>query len=270
MNKDVLFWVGVNSPHTYHQEKHGGFKYFQYSEFTWRYWCEKNDVIFFTYTYDLVGQPNTRLIPPTIQRWFDVFRVLDDANIQYNKIAVIDASTMIRWDAPNFFNECDVDKVTVFRSLENLRWIYEGVSGYSELFDNFKFDLTKYFSCGFQIFGKSHKSFLDKLKSFYDDNFSKIQYLQNEKVKRGTDQPVYNYLAQIENVNMSIDSLSKEYYITHLNRFDWLGHNWQLNSVVPHFIKYGFIWFFSGMVNRGDREDLMKQTWDLVKSNYKN
>ena len=91
---------------------------------------------------------------------------------------------------------------------------------------------------------------------------------QNEKVKRGTDQPVYNYLAQIKDVNV-VHKLPPSFLLTHLTRFDWLSHNWQLNEdTTPFFIKYGYIWMYSGFSQRSHRYELMKQTWDIVKDNY--
>ena len=52
-------------------------------------------------------------------------------------------------------------------------------------------------------------------------------------------------------------------------RFDWFSHNWQLNKdKTPFFIKYGYIWFYSGFPARGERYNLMKQTWDAVKGMY--
>ena len=57
--------------------------------------------------------------------------------------------------------------------------------------------------------------------------------------------------------------------LTHLNRFDWFGHNWQLKEDnTPFFLKYGYIWFYSGFPNRGDRENLMSQTWNIIKNQY--
>ncbi len=266
--KNVLFWVGVNSPHEYHQEKHGGFKYFEFSRNTWEWWCKKHDVLFFPYTYDMVSLKDTRKYAATWQRWFDVFPLMEKYNIPYNKIAVIDASTMVRWDCPNFFNEVSDDGLTVFRSLENLRWVSEGVKGYNDLFNNFSFDLKKYFSCGFQIFNGDHKEFLFKLKEFFFKNELDILELQNKYVKRGTDQPVYNYLTQVENVKINLDSISQKYFLNHLYRFDWAGHNWQLNSNTPHFLNHGWIYFFSGFPNRGDRENMMKQLWEATKLKY--
>ena len=91
--------------------------------------------------------------------------------------------------------------------------------------------------------------------------------LQNDKVKRGTDQPVYNYLLQIKDIDV-YTNMPPSLMLTHLNRFDWFSHNWQLQDKTPFFIKYGNIWFYSGFPNRGDRYNLMQQTWDLIKENY--
>ncbi len=264
MAKNVLFWVGIKSENPHLREKHGDFKYLDISKPCWEWWCKKNDVIFFP--YEKTTESDTNAHKATWQRWFDVFKQVEEAGIDYNKIAVIDGSTLIRWDTPNFFDLC-TEQVTAFRSLENLRWITESVDGYNEFFNNFNFDLKKYKSCGFQIFDKRHKKFLENLREFYHTNYDSIMDLQNNKVKKGTDQPVYNYMLQIENVK--VGTLPPPFMLTHLNRFDWFGHNWQLKTNGSFFIKYGYIWFYSGFPQRGLRYDMMKQTWDAIKENYK-
>ena len=265
--KNVLFWVAIKSENPHLDDKHGGFKYFEYSRNTWEWWCKKNDVIFFA--YETPGEVDTNMHKATWQRWFDVFNQLENANIDYDKIAVVDASTMIKWNAPNFFQYAPAGKLSCYRSLENLRWITQGVDGYNKFFNEFKFKLNKYIDCGFQIFDKEHKKFLSVVKQFYFDNYDDIMTLQNEKVKRGTDQPVYNYLLQIENVDVSMN-IPAPYMLNHMTRFDWFSHNWQLNQdKTPFFIKYGYIWKYSGFPARGDRYNLMKQTWDIIKGQYK-
>ena len=266
MKKNVLFWVGVKSENEHLREKHGNFEYLDISKPCWEWWCKKNDVIFFPYEKPTHSDTNKHKV--TWQRWFDVFKQVEEAGIDYDKIAVIDGSTLIKWDTPNFFELCS-GQVTAFRSLENLRWITESVDGYNDFFDGFNFDLKKYISCGFQIFDKSHKNFLEELEEFYFENYDSIMELQNKKVGKGTDQPVYNYLLQMKNVDVDIN-LPPNFMMTHLYRFDWFGYNWQLGQdKTPFFIKYGYIWFYSGFPNRGDRYNLMKQTWDFIKENYK-
>tara|TARA_A100001011_G_scaffold207262_1_gene215460 strand:+ start:9592 stop:10389 length:798 start_codon:yes stop_codon:yes gene_type:complete len=265
MSKNVLFWIGVKSKDSLMQEKHGEFKYLDVGRKSWEWWCKKNDVIFLP--YEQATEKDTGKHRVTWTRWFDVLDRVKSENIDYNKIAVIDGSTIVRWDTPNFF-DLTKDGLTAFRSLENIRWICEGVGGYNNFFKGFNFDISKYISCGFQIFDKSHEDFLGMLKKFYYDNNEEILKLQTKEVTRGTDQPVYNYLLQIHNIKVNMD-LPKSFMLTHLQRFDWLSHNWQLDDQTPFFIRYGYIWFYSGFAQRGHRYDLMKQTWDTIKGNYK-
>jgi hypothetical protein len=162
MEKNVLFWVGVKSKDPLTLEKHGNFEYFEYSKKTWKYWCKKNNILFFEYnTPSLEDVKNHKI---TWQRWFDLDNQLKE--IKWNKVAVVDASYMIKWDTPNFFN-LSSKSLSVFRALENIRWMDEGIRGYQELFPNTSFDLKKYIDCGFQIFTKKHLPFLVKLKEFY-------------------------------------------------------------------------------------------------------
>ena len=266
MKKHVLFWVGIKSENEHLRNKHGDFKYLDISKKCWEYWCNKNDVIFFP--YEKSSEKDTNAHKVTWTRWFDVFDQIEKSNINYDKIAVIDGSTLIRWDAPNFFNLAK-GQVTAFQSLENLRWITQSIDGYKDFFNGFEFDMKRYISCGFQIFDKSHKNFLQDLKLFYYDNYNQIMDLQNSKVGKGTDQPVYNYLLQIKNIDVNM-SLSTSFMLTHLHRFDWFGHNWQIgNNKTPFFLKYGYIWFYSGFPNRGDRYDLMNKTWEIIKEQYR-
>ena len=307
--KNVLFWVGVKSQDPLLQEKHGGFKYLDISRKSWEWWCKKHDVIFFP--YEVPGKSDTSAHKVTWQRWFDVFPQLEQAGINYKKIAVIDGSTLVSWQCPNFFNLVDELKVTfnktkqttlkddmrgtivAWRSLENIRWINDGIEGYKGHEDSDSmvkgrglnlnpFDLKTYVSCGFQIFDESHREFLETLKEYYFRNYKSIMLRQNKHIKRGTDQPVYNWLLHLLTNDLGeyrvIEGnkfLSPAFFQTHLNRFDWFSHNWQLKDKngnvdkTPFFIKYGFIWFYSGFPERGMRYDMMKNTWNTIERMYK-
>ena len=259
---NVVFWVGVKSKDPLTLEKHGNFEYFEYSKKTWEYWCNKNDVLFFEYDTPSLEDVGKHKI--TWQRWFDLEKQLTE--ITWDKIAVVDASYMIKWDTPNFF-ELTSDKLSVFQALENIRWMDEGIRGYQKLFPNVNFDLKRYIDCGFQIFTKNHLPFLTKLKEFYFNNNDKILELQS-KVSRGTDQPVYNYLLQKDKIDFGFE-LPNSYNLNHMTRFNWFSKNWQIPDVnqQPFFIKYGNLWKYSGF-DRKQRNPLMKQTWELIKTNY--
>ena len=88
MKKHVLFWVGVKSNDPLLQEKHGGFKYLDISKKCWKIWCKKNDVIFFEYNNP--SEEDTSAHKATWQRWFDVFPLIEEANINYDKSLVSD------------------------------------------------------------------------------------------------------------------------------------------------------------------------------------
>lgn len=260
MKKNVLFWVGVKSDNPIVLEKHGNFDYFKYSKKTWKYWCEKNDVVFYEYNST---EYDTNKHKITWTRWFDLEKNI--SHIEWNKVAVVDASYMIKWDTPNFFNQTS-NRLSVFKSLENLRWVSECINGYQLMFPNSIFDIKKYIDCGFQIFTKTHLEFLNELKNFYFDNYDKICIFE-KNVKRGTDQPIYNYMLQEIGIDFRFE-LDSSFNINHMNRFGWFNHNWQFgNDKTPYFIKYGKIWKFSGF-DRIHRNSLMKQTWDIIRNNY--
>jgi len=258
---NVVFWVGVKSKDSLTLEKHGNFEYFEYSKKTWEYWCNRNNVLFFEYNTPSLEDVGKHKV--TWQRWFDLENQLKEIN--WNKVVVVDASYMIKWDTPNFF-ELTSNKLNVFQALENIRWMDEGIKGYQKLFPNVKFDLKRYIDCGFQIFTKKHLPFLTKLKNFYFNNIDKILELQS-KVGRGTDQPIYNYILQRDNIELGFE-LPNSYNLNHMNRFGWFNYNWQLNKdKVPFFIKYGYLWKYSGF-DRKQRTPLMEKTWSIIKSNY--
>jgi hypothetical protein len=264
MKKNIVFWIGVRSQDLLLQEKHGGFKYLDISKQSWEYWCKKNDVIF--YEYNSTSEQDTNAHRPTWIRWFDVFPLLESTGIDFDKILLVDGSTIIKWNAPNFFNDCSED-LTAFKALENINWVYEAIQGYKEFFNGFEFETMKYIDCGFQVFTKNHKQFLIELKDFYYGNYDRLMQLQ-KTVNKGTDQTIYNYLLQIKNIKVNTN-LHPSFNLNHLHRFDWFNYNWQLKEdQTPYFIKYGNVWKFSGFPNRGDRFNLMSQTWDIVKHNY--
>jgi hypothetical protein len=265
MKKNIVFWPGVKSESSLLNQKHGGFDYLEYSKLTWQHFCKKYGHIFIEY--------NKTAIPDTLnhrvnwQRWFVLFDYVEALNIDYDKILMIDGSTMVHWDCPDFLSEVPNDKLIGFRSLENIKWVNESIQGYKELFNGHELDLKNYINVGFQIFSSWYKPFLKDLEQFYYKNYETIIKLQTN-IKRGTDQPVLNYLYDIKHLSTAFNYLPDEYFLMHMPRFDWLSYNCQMGEdKTPFFIKYGYIWCFSGF-DRSQRNSLMKQTWNVIQHNY--
>ena len=87
----------------------------------------------------------------------------------------------------------------------------------------------------------------------------------------GKEQTLLNFVLQKNKVQ--IELLSPEWNLLSIHRKNMFVNNWQLNQIdpnnhqVPHFLKYGKIWHFTGFPIE-DRVRIMKQTWDIIKGNY--
>ena len=69
---------------------------------SWKY-CDKNDCELLLLEDLLLPVEQMRI---TWQRYY-VFDVLDNSNIDYNQVLVVDADTIVHPECPNFFNETD-------------------------------------------------------------------------------------------------------------------------------------------------------------------
>ena len=228
--KNVVFWIGVTSDNKNLLElkKYGDWQWMEYSKRTWQYWCDKHDVEFVH--YDKTSNPDTFNHLVNWQRWFDVFEFLDNKHIEYDQILLADASTMVHWNAPNFFMTSD-HKLCAFRANENMKWSIESTDGYQDLFPNTKFRYNDYIASGFVIFNKTHKSFLHQLREFYVNNYELLMNKQRT-IKRGTDQPVINFM--LRKYNIDIKYLRLKDICGHLYRKEMLINNWQLKIGRAH------------------------------------
>ena len=263
MSKNVVWWIGVKNEEL--SDKYGGFDYFEYSRKTWEYWCKKNDVLFVPFEEPV--EKDLFKFRINWQKAMFVFDEMDRRDIDYNQIALIDSSAMIRWDAPNFFDMTD-NRFTAWIDNDNLKWIYESIQGYSQMYEPFgDLDISKYISSGFMIFNKEHREFFESFKEEYYENIDEYIWLQDEKVKKGTEQTPMNYWLQMSDIDVNLD-LPIAFKLTHLHRKEMFSYNWQLDEdKTPFFLKYGYVWFFNG-IPKNERTNLMRQVWNAVKGQY--
>ena len=263
MKKNVIWWPAVKNKD--HNDKYGNFDYFEYSRKTWEFWCKKNDVLFVPFEEPV--EQNLHDYRINWQKAIFVFDELERRGIDYDQIALVDSTVMVKWNCPNFFELTD-RKFTVTRDIDNMSWTHDSIQGYKNIFDKFNLDSTKYFRSGFMVFNETHKNLFQDLKNFYIKNKTDFIKLQDEVVRKGNDQTPINYWVQKNNVDLKF--LPQALWMcSHLHRKEMLSHNWQLNEdKTPFFIKYANNWMFNG-IPKDQRTSLMSQTWDLVKNNYK-
>ena len=262
MKKNVVWWPAVVNEE--HKDKYGGYEYFEYSRKTWEYWCERNDVLFVPFTEPV--EKDLFKYRVNWQKAIFLFDELERMGIEYDQIALVDSSFMIKWDAPNFFEMTD-RRFTAWRDMDNMRWIYESIQGYKDIFDGFELDMSKYVNSGFMVFNEEHKELFNGFKRFYLENTEKFIKLQDEIVKKGTEQTPMNYWLQTNNVDVNLD-LPLPFKLTHLQRKELFSYNWQLNEdQTPFFLKYGYNFSFNG-IPKEQRTSIMKQVWDSISSRY--
>jgi hypothetical protein len=262
MKKNVIWWPAVKNKD--HSDKYGNFDYFEYSRKTWEFWCKKNDVLFVSFEKPVEQDLHEYRI--NWQKAIFVFDELERRGIEYDQIALVDSTVMVKWDCPNFFELTD-RKFTVTRDIDNMSWTRDSILGYKDFFGGFELDSTKYFRSGFMIFNEIHRDLFQDLKNFYIENKTDFIKLQDEVVRKGNDQTPINYWVQKNNVELKFLSHAL-WMCSHLHRKEMLSHNWQLNEdKTPFFIKYANNWMFNG-IPKDQRTSLMSQTWELVKDNY--
>ena len=262
MKKNIVWWPAIVNEE--HKDKYGGYDYFQYSKKTWEYWCERNNCLLVPFTEPV--EKDLFRFRPNWQKAIFVFDELERMGIEYDQIALVDSSFMIKWDAPNFFDMTD-RRFTAWRDMDNMRWIYDSIQGYSHIFDPFHLDMSKYVNSGFMVFNEEHKDLFTSFKEFYYENIDEFIWLQDEKVKKGTEQTPMNYWLQMNDVDVNLD-LPLPFKLTHLQRKELFSHNWQLQEdTTPFFLKYGYNFSFNG-IPKDQRTKIMRQTWNFIKDNY--
>ena len=256
---NVVFWTGI---HTDLSNKYGGFDWMEYSKRTWQYWCKKNNVTFVAFEEPYTDISKHRA---NWQKAIHCWDILDDRGIDADNVFLVDASSMIKWDAPNIFDQID-ERFVGWPDLDNLKWVYQSIEGYKPVFD-YELNNSKYINSGVIIFNKSHRKIFESFKEYYYDNVEDLIQLQDKVIRKGTEQTPFNYWLQMNDVDMNLD-MPVTWKLTHLHRKQMLGHNWQLDEDrTPFFIKHGYVWFFTGF-DKMQRNRVMTDVWKLIGHNY--
>ena len=230
--------------------------YSDYSLKTWKHYCDRIGAKLFVMN-EPIHDPDKMKV--TWQRWY-VHDLLEHNNIDYDKVFMVDLDTMIRWDAPNIFEDEWIGKNSDFAACvdnDNLGWVKDSVDGYQHLFNDVSLDWERYFNCGVIFMTKKMAKISKAITDFYFDNEEEILKLQHETLKKGSDQTPVNYMVRKEG-----------YPITYLSRkwnFTQLHQRGVLQNAL--FLDCAWMYHFNGF-EKTLRNDLMKQTWDEMKRRF--
>ena len=250
MNKNLIYIVAVDDPGSKIQVN----EYFQYSEPTWEHYCKK-------YNIDLIIAR---------EHGFDVSyraiwnkELIFDVGKGYDKIGIVDADTMIRWDAPDIFQQFSTEEFCGVNDLCDLNWLFKSISDRQFIFPDTILDLNTYLNAGVLFFGGKYREIFERLLITYIHNKPEIDKIAGG----GKEQTLLNFMLKYNKVPITL--LSPAWNLLSIHRKNMFTNNWQLKiDNIPHFMKYAYVWHFTGFPVEA-RIQLMQQTWEMVKHNYR-
>jgi len=215
---------------------------YEYSIRSWKSWCNKHDAELLIWE-DLVFPVERMKI--TWQRYY-LFDILEDNDIKYNQVLMVDADTIVHPDCPNFFKETE-NKYCGVMNDGCYEWVNRSISGFGdELFNGKRIKPWKYINGGFQIVNNSHKQFFMDMIKYYWENSDKIINTIG-KLKTATDQTIINFLLTEHNIDVKI--LPPCYNLQDLFRKSLLhipGHSWWEDNL-ENLYNSGWIYHFNAI-----------------------
>ena len=123
MKQNILFFTALkaNDPNM--------MAYQEWSLKTWNYYAKKHNCKLVVLQDPL---QDVEMMRPTWQRWY-VYDILDQNNIEYDQVALIDIDTMVRWDTPDIFKLSEGKYAGVIDDL-SIEWLFNSINGYKEYF----------------------------------------------------------------------------------------------------------------------------------------
>lgn len=248
MVKNTIVIVATEDP----SSKYNVNLYFKFGIKTWESWCKRHDIELVV--IDKLHSDVSK------GKWMKPF-VFD--YVKNGKVAIVDADTMVKWDAPNFFNHYEENEFCGVHDTDSIFWLNNSINVYQKFFPQVNLNTDYYINSGVMLFSDYHKDFFNNLKKFYYSNKTE---LDNWKIPNtGSDQTIINFLLQLTDTKQKI--LPCIYNQFGLLRKDLLHYNWQTGDTTPFFIKTGYIWHFTGF-SIEQRIKLMEQVWNNYKQFY--
>lgn len=234
--KNIVYIVNINEPN-----------YSRYCIDSWKRWAERHssEVVVLTEPF-LETEPH----------WYKVFayRLLDNSNIDYNRILVADNDTIVHPDTPNFFNIVPEDKIGVVFDDVNYDWTIRSTDAYRKhVFTEFdSFDTFEYFNSGFIVLSKQHREVYEEVIEFVFKNYQQLNWVQSN-YGVGRDQTPLNFMLRA--FGNGLFFMSKRYNLQGLISKE---------VVEPEILsEMAYVYHYNAMP-REHRELLMKQTYDYL------
>lgn len=230
---NIVYIVNINEP-----------EYSQYCIASWKQWASKNiaEVVVLT-------EPFSEIEP----HWYKVFayKLLENSNMDYNRLLVVDNDTVVHPDTPNFFESVPKDKIGVVFDDVNYDWTIRSTDAYRKhVFTEFEsFDTFEYFNSGFIVLSKEHKQVYEDIIDFLLNNYQSLDWVQSN-YGVGRDQTPLNFMLRA--YSNGLHYMSKRYNLQGLLSKE---------IIDPKILSdMAYVYHFNTMP-REQRRVLMKQTY---------
>ncbi len=227
-------------------------EYSEYSIFTWKHYCEKYNIDFL-----LMDENVGNYSPYPIWNKELIWKF----GKGYDKIGIVDADTMVRWDAPNIFDFIE-DGIYGVNDLANLDWLLSSVGDRQKFYPDTEMNLMHYLNAGVLFFTKDVLRSFKNLSMYYNVHKHEINQIKGG----GREQTLLNFQLQEDNVRINL--LSPSWNLFSIDKKNMFKYNWQLNcDDIPYFIKYAYVWHFTGFPIE-HRVEVMRSVFESIKENY--
>lgn len=232
---NIIFIVNVDLKNGRNNPYHLGIK-------SWDYWARKNNARVVELTDPIIDPDILRV---NLHRYW-AFDILEQNNIDFENVLLVDADTIVHPECPDFFVDSN-NKMGVVINNGCYEWTKRSIIQWRDgLFPEMECVKTwHYFNSGFITLNKNHKQFLDKVKNFYLDNKDIIPEL-TKKIKAGTDQTIVNFL--VKKYNVDVTYLPDCYNLQDLFRKNLLhipGNSWFSDDL--HYLDCGWVYHFNAI-----------------------
>jgi hypothetical protein len=247
--------------------------YARYATATWRWWCRQRGIEFVLLDRPLGGQAFVGT-PPTVQRWLALELLLNEHGGDA-RIALVDADTMVRWDAPDFL---DGEGLCAVRAL-GTPWIHRSIKAYQALFPGVELPWWEYFNAGVVVMSRGQVPTIRAFLEFYRRSADELGEIQR-RGEVGTDQTPLNFVVRRERepvrflpppfntLHCFSTSAALRHMAEHDPRPDWRRFE-ELAFGRPEvfdFIEYGYVWHFCSIL--AARPVVMRETWRRIRAHY--
>ena len=230
---------------------------YKFSIKSWKYWCNKNDCDLVVFDTPICDVKDMKI---TWQRYY-AMEILDNSEINYDQVLMVDADTVVHPNCPNFF-EMTEHKFTAVHNDGSYDWVLRSMENYHKhlFYDTeIPFNFWEYINTGFLIFNSRHKQFLKEFLNFYDEHKDLIINLQ-ETYHVGTCQPVMNFFLRLKNIETKL--LPYEFNMVDLSRKEILNNEFTMT-------KMGWIYHYNAIPQEfqksyGTVSDWMERTYKYL------